>query len=481
MKLLKATERHPLCIDLDGTLIKTDSLTESILSLVGKNPIYLFILPFWLFSGLAKFKLKVARHVDLDVARLPYSQKVLDMIANHRLEGRPIVLATASPYPVAEKIAEHLGVFSMILASDENTNLKSRAKARLLVEKFGKKGFDYVGNSKDDLPVWALAQRSYLINCSQKVRKRADRLQTDVEILRLKKPLVRLLAKQIRVHQWAKNILIFAPMILAQNFLDPFSWLSCIHAFIAFSFVSSSVYIVNDVLDLESDRAHQENKFRPFASGDLSLFWAGVLFPFLLGSGIILSILLSWQFFAVIASYFALTSAYSFRLKQMPIADIIVLASLYSWRVFAGSVASGVALSEWFLTFSTFFFLSLALVKRCSELIVTQQNNKKSNKRRGYQVNDLPLLVSLGVASGYLSILVLALYMNAPGDRSISYNPQLLWAMIPFMLFWISRTWLLAHRGLMPSDPLVFAMKDRVSYLLFAIVSFLWLFGNGLI
>ena len=481
MKVVKAAERHPFCVDLDGTLIKTDSLTESILSLVAERPIFVFLLPIWLLKGIAHFKFKVARHVDLEVDRLPYSKQVLDIIAAQKLEGRPIVLATASPYPVAEKIAEHLGIFSEVLASNESTNLKSSLKAELLVDKYGAKGFDYIGNSKDDLPVWAAAQRAYLVNCSARVQSKANKLNVAVEIVRIKKPLLRLIAKQIRVHQWAKNILIFSPMILAQNFLDPISWWSCIHAFLAFSFVSSSVYIVNDVLDLESDRAHVENKERPFASGDLSLVWAVILFPLLIVSGFILSALLSWQFFAVIASYFALTSAYSFRLKQLPIADIIVLASLYSWRVFAGSIATGVNLSEWFLTFSTFFFLSLALVKRCSELIVVQKLKKVSNKRRGYFVTDLPLLVAFGVASGYLSILVLALYMNASTSKPVGYNPQMLWAMIPFMLFWISRTWLLSYRGQMPSDPLVFAMKDRVSYGVFIILAFLWLFGNGII
>ena len=288
LKVVKSPNRHPLCVDLDGTLVRSDTLLEAIRCLLQENILYLFMLPIWLSQGVISFKFQVIMHTrKFDVSKLPYNQSVLDLIAEEKEAGRPIVLATASPYPVAEKIADFLGVFSEVLATDEHCNLKGQAKADLLVKKYGDKGFDYVGNSKVDLVVWRHSQRSFLANCSLSLQAKARRIADVAAVMSPKKSLISLLAKQIRVHQWAKNILIFCPMILSHQYFNIDVWLECLHAFAAFSLVSSSVYIVNDLLDLDSDRLHPENRFRPFASGGLSLIWGVVLFPGLLGSGLI--------------------------------------------------------------------------------------------------------------------------------------------------------------------------------------------------
>lgn len=478
LQLLKDLERHPLCVDLDGTLVKTDTLIEAIFVLLRDNPYYLFLIPLWLFKGRLGFKNEVFRHAKLDVSSLPYNKDVLDIITTEKDKGRIIVLVTASPHAVAEPVASYLGLFSQVLATDEKTNLKGSAKAKLLCDKFGEKGFDYMGDSKVDLKVWEKAERSFLVNTSKGVEKKARRIANVVKSIPNQSSLVKLLMKQVRVHQWAKNILIFLPLFLSYRIDELALWLSCLHAFASFSMLSSSVYVLNDLLDLDADRRHPDNKKRPFASGDLPLSWGGILFPLLLTAGIISSATLSGEFFQLILGYFILTSLYSFKLKKVVLADILILASLYSWRVVAGAVACGIILSHWFISFSIFFFLSLALVKRSSELILMEKENMKKNSRRGYVVSDLPLLLAFGVSSGYLSILVLALYISTPEVQSSNASPEILWACLPFLLYWLSRIWLKAYRGEMPSDPLVFAMKDKLSYTLIFLIGVMWVIAK---
>ncbi len=479
LSVLKAAERHPLCIDLDGTLVNTDTLVEAILVLLKINLFYLFILPIWVLKGKAKFKTVVFRHAKLNVQSLPYNQNVLALIKEQKELGRPVVLVTASPYLIAEPIADYLGFFSEVLASDENINLKGKAKANLLLKKYGDKGFDYAGNAPVDVHVWKKSHQAFLVNCSKTTEKKAARIAFSVSILQKRKPIIKLVMRQIRVHQWLKNLLIFTPIILSHKLTDVFAWIHTIHAFFSFSLLSSSVYVVNDILDLQADRQHPQNCKRPFASGSLPISWGFVLFPVLFLGGTLLAWSLSLEFFAIVLSYFGLTSAYSLRLKQIPIADILILTSLFSWRVFAGSIASGIVFSEWFFTFAIFFFLSLALVKRCSELIVMRANNRKAASHRGYLVEDLPLLLSLGVGSAYLSILVLALYFNSNEVKEINIYPKLLWAILPLLLFWISRMWLIAWRGKMPTDPLLFTMRDKLSYVVCILISCLWLLAKS--
>lgn len=475
----KSVERHPICIDLDGTLVKTDTLMEAILVLLKENLFYIFLMMIWLFRGRISFKLAVFRHAQLDVKSLPYNEKVIALIKAEIKNARPVVLVTASPHIIAEAIADHLGFFSEVLASSGTTNLKGKEKAKLLMEKYGHQGFDYAGNSPVDLHVWKHSEKAFLINCSKQTEKKLKIFTSAFTVVQKRKPLIKLIMKQARVHQWLKNLLIFTPIILSHKLTDVFSWIHTIHGFFAFSLLSSSVYVVNDILDLQADRQHSQNCKRPFASGDLPLSWSFVLFPGLFLGGILLGWSLSIDFFAIVLSYFGLTSAYSLRLKEIPIADILILTSLFAWRVFAGSVASGIVFSEWFFTFAIFFFLSLALVKRCSELIELKASHRKLASRRGYLVEDLPLLLSLGVGSAYLSVLVLALYFSSNQVEALNIYPKLLWAILPILLYWLSRMWLITWRGKMLSDPLLFTMKDRLSYGVFFLTGFIWLMAKG--
>jgi 4-hydroxybenzoate polyprenyltransferase len=236
---------------------------------------------------------------------------------------------------------------------------------------------------------------------------------------------------------------------------------------------------VNDLLDLSSDRRHLDNRRRPFASGELPLIYGIFMAPILFLAGLVAALSFSPMFFAVVLGYFLLTSAYSLRLKEIVLADVLILACLYAWRVFAGAVAAEIKLTSWFLAFFGFLFFSLALVKRCSELILTQQHKGKPNARRGYRLDDVSQLESFGSASGYLAVLVLALYINAEMTAGTYVHPNALWLLCPMMLYWISRMWLVAHRGQMSSDPLVFSLKDRVSYMMIGGMAIIWLIASG--
>jgi 4-hydroxybenzoate polyprenyltransferase len=467
-------------VDLDGTIIRSDTLIEALWIFVRRKPWSLWKLFIWLWQGRSRFKASLFAEVQLNPQWLPYHQEVLNFLKQEKNQGRRLILVTAAPLEIAKNVAAHLTLFDEVMASTDTQNLKGDVKARALAEKFGDQGFDYMANSSVDMAVWEKANQSLVVSDSDrlvaKVRSKT-KLQQAFRISRSSQ--WRLVFKQIRVHQWVKNALIFLPMILSHQYDSLSVWLQSLLAFGAFSLTSSAVYVLNDLFDLESDRQHPQNRARPFASGELSLFWAFVLLPVLLLGAALLTWTQPLPFIISLASYLALTSLYSFRLKEIVLADILVLASLYSWRVFAGSMATGIDLSEWFLTFAIFFFFSLALLKRSAELISFEKSATAVNPRRGYRVTDLPLLVCFGVGSGYLSVLVLALYLNDPNVLAKKEMPVVLWLICPFLLYWVSRMWLKAYRGEMPTDPIIFAIKDNVSYGLLLTIAGLWLLSRG--
>jgi 4-hydroxybenzoate polyprenyltransferase len=231
----------------------------------------------------------------------------------------------------------------------------------------------------------------------------------------------------------------------------------------AFCLCASSVYVTNDLLDLASDRAHHHKSQRPFASGDLSLLAGLIMAPALLGAAALIAAMLPERFILVFATYFVLTLAYSLFLKGRVVVDALILAGLYTLRVIAGAGAVTVALSFWLLLFSVFLFLSLAFVKRFAELDALRRRERLNAAGRGYTVEDLPILQSLGTAAGYLSVLVLALYINSPDIQSLYQRPKVIWMLCVLMIYWISRVWMMAQRGQMHDDPVVFALKDRIS------------------
>lgn len=450
-----------LCIDLDGTLLRSDLLVESALALLAARPWMLFALPVWLLKGKANLKRQLAARVQLDPATLPYDVRVVELLRNS--PDRHRVLCTASDEKLVRPVAEHLGCFEEVIASDGQRNLSGTRKADALVQRFGEKGFDYAGNETVDLPVWSRARRALVINAGEGLaRAAAKRCEVQAHWPSQAGGL-RTWLRALRVHQWLKNLLVFIPLVAAHKMFDTPSLLAAAMGFLAFGLCASGVYLLNDLLDLPSDRQHPRKRLRPFAAGTLPLLQGALLAPLLAVAGLALAWWAEPRFAGVLAIYYLLTLGYSLRLKRVVMLDVILLAALYTVRIIGGAVVIGSALSFWLLAFSMFIFLSLALLKRYIELSAMLVEGKISAAGRGYAVDDLPLLQSLGAASGYLAILVLALYINSPESIELYDRPQVLWLLCPLLLYWVSRTWVVAHRGEMDDDPVVFAATDRVS------------------
>ncbi|MEY4764517.1 MAG: hypothetical protein RI907_1190 [Pseudomonadota bacterium] len=462
---MNSADRTPVCVDLDGSLIHSDLLLESFLLLIKRNPLFLFWVPIWLLGGKAKLKSEIASRVKLNGAALPYTKPLLSWLEAQKAAGRPLWLCTASDHRLAQAVADHVGLFDGVMASDGRVNLAGGNKAAELVRRFGDKGFDYVGNHRVDLQVWARARRAIVVNADAGLQAQAAKVATVDHVVPPMAGGIKVVAKALRVHQWAKNALIFVPLLAAHRLSDGATWLNALIAFGAFSLCASSVYLLNDMLDLEADRQHHSKCNRPFAAGRLSLLFGLGATPVLLALAGGLCAVLPFKFFGVLVAYYIATLAYSFGLKKVVMIDVLALAGLYTIRIVAGAAATAIPLSFWLLMFAVFIFLSLAIVKRYAELFTMRQQGKLKAKGRGYQVEDISLLQSLGTSAGYLSMLVLALYLNSPDIALMYHYPKLVWGLVPIMLYWISRIWMETHRGHMHDDPLVYALKDRTSLL----------------
>jgi len=469
----------PLCVDMDGTLLATDVLWESLLVLLKNQPLKIFSLPLWLFKGKAHCKRELARRVKLNPAALPYRESVLAFLREEKESGREIILATASDQQAAQSIANHLGIFSAVHASDGQINLAGAHKCRALEAHYGSKGFDYIGNSAVDLPIWQAAAQALLVQPSSRLLKRASQVSSVHRIFSSRKKRFPVFLKALRLTQWVKNILVFVPLLMAHQIAEPALAPQALGAFLVFSLCASSVYIVNDLLDLESDRQHPRKKHRPFAAGTLEIKTGVLLAPLLLAGSFAISLKFLPLFFtALLALYWALTTAYSFYLKRLLIVDVLILAGLYTLRVLAGGIAVEVYISPWLLAFSSFFFLNLAVVKRYAELRMMQERQQSRSSGRGYIVDDNELLRSIGPTAGYLSVLVLTLYINSKEVTVLYEHPTVLWLIAPFLLYWITRIWFKAHRGQMDDDPIVFAVKDPLSYAVGAAVAFILILAS---
>ena len=455
----------PLCVDLDGTLIQTDSLWESCLRLISQKPLMLILLPLWLFLGKAGFKEKVSEHVELSPASLPFNTNLLKYLTHQRLHNRHIVLVTAANKKIAEAISSHLNIFDEILASDEKHNLSGKNKANVLVDKFGEKGFVYAGNAKIDLKVWQHAAAAIVVNGSDKLVSEAKQITTVEEVLPAEhKPSLKIIFKAMRIHQWAKNMLVFTALILSHSWSNADAFQSVILAFFSFGFAASSIYLINDLIDLEADRKHRTKRNRPLAAGILSIQTAVMIIPVLLVFSFLFAVQINTNFVSILFVYLVLTTAYSLFLKPIALLDVITLTSLYTIRIIAGAVAINVPLSHWLLAFSMFIFLSLALIKRFSELKNLVQQGETTSISRGYHVDDLPAISLFGISSGYISVLVLVFYTHDLQAGNLYNNPDWLWFVAVAVLYWISHMWLLAFRGQMNEDPVLFAIHDKTSY-----------------
>jgi len=455
----------PLCVDLDGTLIRSDLLLESLVLLLKRNPLYLFVAVMWLLrGGKAALKAEIASRVTLNAAALPYNNDLIAWIRAERATGREVWLCTAANERLANQVAEHVGLFDSVLASDPRNNLAGERKAEQLVERFGAGEFDYCGNEPRDLAIWRRARSAIVVNGSAALERQASaEVTVDRVFPATGGKTYRAIVRALRPHQWAKNVLVLVPVFAAHRFGD-LTALGCAFAgFVAFCLCASSVYLLNDMLDLEADRGHPRKSKRPFASGDLSIATGLMLVPVLLGAAALIAAFLPGKFQLCLGAYYVLTFGYSINLKRMLLVDAVALAGLYTLRIIAGAGAATVALSFWLLLFSVFLFLSLAFVKRYAELDSLRRQQKLQALGRGYRVEDLAVLQSFGTAAGYLSVLILALYINSPEIQPLYSRPKAIWMLCVLMLYWISRVWMTAHRGGMHDDPVVYALRDRVS------------------
>ena len=466
-----------LVVDLDGTLLRSDLLLESSIAFLREHPLSGFKPLFWLARGKAHLKQQLAARSEVDVTVLPYEPAVIEQLQEARAQGRRTVLATASDQQLALQIADHLQLFDDVLASDGHSNLSRTHKRDALVQAYGERGFDYLGNAHDDLVVWRAAHQAWLVNPLPGVRMRAQRDGTIRVAGEINARANRWLSwlRALRLHQWLKNLLILVPLLTAHKLSDMLLVQQALLAFLFYGLCASSVYLLNDLLDLNDDRHHPRKRLRPFASGALSPLHGLIATPILLVTAFAGALwLLAWQFAAVMACYYVITLAYSLSLKRLMTIDVITLALLYTLRIIAGGAATGVHLTFWILAFSMFIFLSLALIKRYAELFDAREAGKTGKSRgRGYYPSDLPMLASLGAASGYLAVMILALYIYDQSTIALYRHPEVIWLACPLLLVWITRAWMLTHRGEMHDDPVVFAVRDRFSLvigLLFGLV-----------
>lgn len=468
-----------LVVDLDGTLIKTDILWESLFLMVKKNIFALLLIPLWLLKGNRSYlKAKLADNVQPDASKLPYVDKVLELVKNSKKNGKEIILASASDVRIVEIIAQHLGLFDRYIGSTASRNLKGKAKLDEIQKLCSGKTFSYIGNDKSDIVIWKASQKPFAVTNSKSIIGFLNRNFENADIFSKERDFLAFF-KALRMHQWAKNILIFIPLFLAHQISQPEKFISCLLAFFFFSLCASSLYIINDLFDLDADRQHPKKRKRPFAAGTLSIPVGTLMALVLLGvSWLTCYVLLPFELLLIIILYCASSLFYSLLLKRIMIIDVIGLSAFYSIRIFAGGVAADVLVSPWLIAFSIFFFLCLAFLKRFIELETFKEKHIGELDGRDYSVDDIVLVQTSGISSGFISILVFYLYIaNSKVVTELYTRPMFLWAIGPLLIYWLIRMWAMAKRGRVDSDPVFFAVKDKVSWIVGAGATLLVILG----
>jgi 4-hydroxybenzoate polyprenyltransferase len=465
-----AAEELPLVVDLDGSLVRTDLLAEAILLLLKRDPMAALRLSVWLLRGRAAMKREVAKRVEIDVETLPYRQELCNYLREEHARGRRLVLASASDEIFARKVAAYLGFFDEVFGSDGVINLKGKRKRDRLVREFGENGFDYAGDAPSDLFVWSSARAAIVVAASPGLRAKIARRASVVRVFEKQSVRGLLTLRAMRTHHWLKNLLIFLPLVASQRVNELELVGGSLLAFGSFCFLASGLYIFNDLLDINADRRHPRKKLRPIPAGELSLRRAMSMVPLLMAVAFAMALFLPPAFLAYLSLYCGLTLAYSLRIKQVVLLDVIVLAGLYVIRVLAGAAAVDVVISRWLLGFSMFAFLSLALLKRYTEIVTMRAIAGENIQVRGYRSTDTHLLVAMGTAGGYLAVVILALYADTVTAARLYTRHELIWLVCPVFLYWISFLWLMAERNRMPFDPVVFAVRNRTSHVLILIM-----------
>ncbi len=462
----KEIDCSPICVDLDGTLVNTNILLESLFVLLKRNFFYTFYFPIWLIKGRAHLKEQIAHRVALDISTLPYNWKFLKFLITEKQLGKKLVLATGANQQIASQIAQHLGIFDQVLASDNTVNLTGQKKSRALINQFGRNKFEYAGNCREDLAIWGNAQKAIVVNGSPRLVEAVGMVVTIRKHFPGSKFKVGTLVRALRPHQWIKNALVVVPLLTAHKLFEPALLVKAILAFFSFTLCASGIYVLNDLLDLSADRRHSQKKYRPFAAGKLSLLCGMAMIPAFVLGAFTISLALPLEFQLDLGLYVLLAIAYSLFFKKLVIGDVMVLAGLYTIRIIAGADAIGVPMSYWLLTFGVFIFFSMAMVKRYTELDLHGLIDNKGINGRGYTVADKEWIRNLGAVSGLISIFVFMLYMQSREITALYNFPERLWLICPIFLFWIGRVWLLTYKGQLPDDPIVFALKDPTTYVI---------------
>lgn len=465
-----ATPEPPLVVDVDGTLLRTDLLQEAVLQFVAHHPFEMWRLAGWLMAGKAALKSGLADRVDPGIATAPLREEPMRLMRAAKAEGRTVCLASASDSRYVQALAERIGGIDFVFGTEPGANLAGQAKAEQLAAKFGERGFDYIGDSPIDFAVWRRARKALVVAHSNGFAASVLRQFPEASIIARPREKLGSHVRAARPHQWAKNALLFLPLIAGHRF-DLASIASTLLAFLCFSCAASSAYVINDLLDLPGDRVHPRKSGRPFASGDLSIARGGVMSAVLMVVALGLSLLLPLQFSGVLVAYVVCTLSYSLYLKRKLLIDVIILGGLYTLRVIGGLAATGASETQWLLMFSLLFFLSLAIVKRCTELTNRRHEGNSQLAGRGYRVEDLKVLFPLGAAAGFGAVFVVMLYLASPEVMALYRNPARLWLICPLLLYWIGRVFIIANRGDLDDDPVIFALTNRTSLLTGACVA----------
>lgn len=468
-----------ILIDLDGTLVATDTLWESLVLFFKKNPFNLFLMLLWVIKGKSVLKEKISETVIPDVRTLPYRTHILKKLKEHAAAGKKVILATGANYRIAESVAAHIGLFDKVLATNGQINLTGHNKREEIIKLCDGNGYEYWGDSSVDIPIWENARSGIAVNPSGALVKRLKTME-NVTILKdeKKKSAFWIWIKALRIHQWSKNMLIFLPLVMAHAYSETGKVFAAALAFLVFSLCASSVYLINDLFDLKNDRKHPVKKHRPLASGQLAIPKALMAAPVLLVIAFSISLFYLPHIFTVILTlYFLTTSVYSFLLKKLPVVDVLLLSGLYTTRILAGSGATAIPVSSWLLAFSIFFFLGLAFMKRYTELM-RMEGKKNLLVGRGYTYKDTPFVGIFGITCSLLSIMVFVLYLNSVHVLVQYQYPIILWLIVPLLCLWIMRMWLFAYRRQLNDDPVVFTIKDKTSLLICAMVASVLLLGQ---
>jgi 4-hydroxybenzoate polyprenyltransferase/phosphoserine phosphatase len=451
----------PLVVDLDGTLIRNDLLHDSLLHVLIRQPQKIIRVISSLFLGKLALKETLAKLYVPNIKHVVVNPEVLDLIENARSNGARVILASASHQILVTSVSNSLGIFDEAIGS-ETENLSGEFKEQILVSKYGLRGFDYVGNSKADLEIWRSANRAHVVSSSKKLYRQAKYLNSNTTLIGAQN-IGKHILLEMRVHQWLKNLLVFVPLLTSFQMFDLGLVAKSFTAFLSFSFMASGIYFINDLADVNSDREHSVKRNRPIAAGFISVPSAVIISVLLISAGLGLAFSVSFGFASIAIFYLVITSAYSFALKQIAVLDCVILASLYTLRVVAGGVATEISLTYWLLAFSSFIFFSLAWMKRFAE--VRNSSTSKQIPGRGYSSSDKDFLFVVGSASAFVSILIFALYLENIQSSGGYNQPELSWAALPVLTYWLCRIWLLAFRGKMNEDPILFAAKDKTSVL----------------